>query len=77
MTIKFGQVVTYHEELLLIKLHELSITCFCEITGYIKYFIPSCIRSMAIKYGKVVTLREKLPPINSHNPLNMCSREVS
>ena len=30
---------------------------------------------MATKHGKVVTLHEGLPPINSYNPLNICSRE--
>ena len=32
---------------------------------------------MAIKHGKMVTHCDVLPTINSHNPLNMCSREVT
>ena len=30
---------------------------------------------MATKHGKVVTYRESLAPINSHDPLNMPSRD--
>ena len=30
---------------------------------------------MAIKHGKMVTRLDELLPINSHNPLNMCSQE--
>ena len=30
---------------------------------------------MTTKHDKVVSLREKLPPMNSHNPLNMWSRD--
>ena len=32
---------------------------------------------MATKHGKVVTHQEGLPPINLHNLLNMCSREIT
>ena len=32
---------------------------------------------MATKHDKVVTHGKGLPPINSHNPLNVYSREVT
>ena len=32
---------------------------------------------MTTKHSKIVTQRDDLPPINSHNPLNMCSRETT
>ena len=35
----------------------------------------TCTRPMAIKHGKMMTHLDGLPPINSHNPLDMCSRE--
>ena len=37
MVTKFGGVVTYHEELPLLKLYGPSITWFCEVTRKIKY----------------------------------------
>ena len=40
-------------------------------------YISNCTRPMATKHSKmVVTYRDGLPAINSHNPLNMDSREV-
>ena len=75
---KLGKVVTHHEELPLKTLHDPSITWFCEVKWHIKYFIsPYCTRPMATKHGKVVPLCEGHPPINSHNPLNMYSFEVT
>ena len=41
MDIKLGKMVTYHEELPLIKLLETSLTWFCEITLHIKYFVSA------------------------------------
>ena len=38
---KLGRVVTYFEELSLIKLHRPSIRWFCEVTWQIKYFLSS------------------------------------
>ena len=32
---------------------------------------------MATKHGKVVNLHENRQTINPHNPLNMCSQEVT
>ena len=41
MVTKLGRVVTYHEELPLLKLHDSSTTWFCEVTWQIKYSIFS------------------------------------
>ena len=87
MTTKFGKVVIYHEELPLIKLLDPSIMWFYKVTWHVKYFstctqlalsacnISTCTRPMAIKHSKMMTHIDELPPINSHNLLNMCSRE--
>ena len=78
MVTKLGKVVTYHEELPLIKLHDSLVTLLCEVTWQIKYFISCYINPIiATKHGKVVTYCERLPPINLNNPLNMCSCEVT
>ena len=39
LTTKLGTVVTYYEELPLIKLLDSSITCYSEVRWHIKYFI--------------------------------------
>ena len=39
LAIKFGRVVIYTEELPLTKLHDPPMTCFCEVTWEIKYFL--------------------------------------
>ena len=78
MATKFGRVVTYHKEFPLVKLLDPSVTCFCDVTWYIKYFTsPLALDQWPPNVAKVVTHREKLPPINSHNSKNMCSREVT
>ena len=38
---------------------------------------PTNTRPMTVKHGKVVTHHDRIPPINSHNPLKMCSEEVT
>ena len=74
---KHNRVVAYNEELSLIKLHDPSITWFCEVTRQIRYFIcPLALDPMDTKHGKAVTYSEGLSPINLHNPLNMWSIEV-
>ena len=40
-----------------------------------KNHISTTTKPMSTKLGKVVGYG--LPPINSHNPLNMCSKEVT
>ena len=69
MATKLGKVVICHEELPLIKLLDPSIMWFCKVTWHVKYFISP------LKYGKMVTHLDGLSHINSHNPLNMYSRE--
>ena len=44
---------------------------------YLILHISTCTRPIAPKHGKVVTHRAGLPIINSHNPLNKYSREVT
>ena len=39
MTTKLENVLIYHEEIPPVKLHDLSIARFCEVTWHIKYFI--------------------------------------
>ena len=42
-----------------------------------KYYISITTTTMTTILDKVVNLHEGLPPINSLNPLNTCSREVT
>ena len=37
----------------------------------------TCTGPVTAKHGKLETFREGLPPINSHNPLNLWSGEVT
>ena len=70
---KLGMVLTYHEELPHLKLHDPSISGFCVVTLHFEYSISP----LATKHGKVVAHFMVLPPEKSHNPLNLCSREVT
>ena len=64
MATKLGKVVTYHEELPLIKLLHPSIMWIFENMQHIKCFISPL-------------APDQWPQnINSRNPLNMCSGEV-
>ena len=86
MVTKIEKVVTYNEELLLIKLLGPSITLFCEVSWYIKCFIsllaidqwpPNMTKWWLSVTWQSGTQCEGLPPINLSNPSNMCSWEVT
>ena len=77
MATKLGRVVIYLEELPLIKLLDPLITGFIRSCDMLNILYSTCTRPMAIKHGKMLVHLDGLPPINSHNPLNMCSRECS
>ena len=72
MATKHGKVVTYHEEPHFKRLHDNSVTWFCEVMWEIRYFTSPIVLDI-----KMVTLCEGHQPINSHNPLSMCSRAVT
>ena len=58
--------------------HDSSIMRTYVVTWQNKYIIsPPSTRAMATKQGKVVTFPEGAPPINSHNPLNTWSCEIT
>ena len=44
MATKIGIVVEYNEELPIVKLHDLSISWFCEVIWKIKYFVFPLVR---------------------------------
>ena len=72
MVTKLDRVGTCSEELLLINLHDLSITWFYEVTWKnLIFYISTCIRPVAAKHGTVVTYRNETPPINPQKPLNV------
>ena len=71
------KVMTHHEEHPLEKLHNPSVKWFCEVTWHQILYISTCNRSLATKHGNLVALCEGISPINSHNPLNMCSQEIT
>ena len=73
MVTKLGRVVTFHEELPLIELHDPSMTCFVRSRDKLNatyLHLPNLTRSgglpgpKATTYDKVVTYREGLPLIN-------------
>ena len=77
MATKLGKVVTYHEELPLIKLWILQ-SCGVTRSGEILntlYFHLHQTNSHQISQGR--DLLWGLPPINSYNPLNMWSGNVT
>ena len=77
MASKLGKVVINHKVLPLLKLLDPSITWFCKVTWHVNSLCLHSTCTMATKHGKMVTYRYGLSPINSHNPLNMFSREVA
>ena len=77
MATKLDRAVLYHKELLIIKLHDPSITWCCKVWGKSNFYVSTCYRSMVPNHGKVVTYCEGLPPTNSHKLLNMWSRNIT
>ena len=75
---KLGRVVTYHEKLLLLKLLDPLIMGFCEVTWLINYFISPIALDQWLPNMVIWWFTKRgVRPINSHNPLNMSSREIT
>ena len=79
MATRLVRVVTYNEELPLIKLHhDPWITWFCEVTwaaGDIDTPLSQCLCSPNLSVK--VAFSEQLPPVNSHNPSKRWSCEFT
>lgn len=70
MNTKLGKV-TYNDELPRTKLHDSSITWFCEVTYQIRWFMSLLVLAQWPPILEGGDLHERLPPIISNNPLNM------
>ena len=73
MSTKRGKMVTYNEELLLIKLFNSTITWFCEVMWQISALYFYLLETNGYQTCKVSNRREGLPHINSYDSLSMCS----
>ena len=75
ITIKLAKVLTYHEELPVIKSHSPLIKWSCKITWQTKTIrspLPQC--QWLTKLSRMVTHQDGLSPIKSHDPLIVSSK---
>ena len=76
MAIKFGRVMTYHEWLPPIKLHDPLMTSSCEIMRQTKN-ISTTTLTLATKLGGMVTYLEGILLIKSYDPLITWLSEIT
>ena len=68
------KVAIYYEEFSHIKLYDSGFVRSCDIKIL---YISIYTRPMGTNYGKVVTSRKGIQPVNWHNPLNICSYDIT